>query len=488
MTTYFEYLPNRRLCRISGDTFDGVREHFSIKNKNAFFMKKFGNRWAQEREYAITPTGLFEPGMFFEIATYIKHTHPDEIISLGAQIDEVLNIVNPVISDTPFADTYVSFGTKYLIRDYQLETVKIALKAGRGIIKIGTGGGKTLTIASLISSVYKLNEKMKCILIVPDLGLVDQTAKDFAEYNVPFKYTCWTGSIDFDITANVIIANTGVIQSRFEENDWIKNVDLVVVDECHKLKKGNKVCKLIHNIKTPNKFGLTGTLPDNKIDEWNIIGKLGKVIYEKSSFELREEKYLVNAEVKVIEIQYKNKVPKATGVEESGDKFRSELEFIYNNKYRNDVIMTLGKNFNNNILILVNHIAHGKALYDHLSQSLTSKKVYFIQGEVEVEERAKVIKEMENNNNVVCIAISAIFSTGINIKNLHMVMFTAGGKSFIRTIQSIGRGLRLNQNKEKLIIIDIADKLRYSIQHGERRKEIYKLEQIPFTETLVIEK
>ena len=94
---------------------------------------------------------------------------------------------------------------------------------------------------------------------------------------------------------------------------------------------------------------------------------------------------------------------------------------------------------------------------------------------------------METTDNVVCIAISAIFSTGVNIKNLHMVVFAAGGKSFIRTIQSIGRGLRLNQNKQKLIIIDIADILTYSKQHSERRKEIYNIEQIQFTESSIVE-
>ena len=95
---------------------------------------------------------------------------------------------------------------------------------------------------------------------------------------------------------------------------------------------------------------------------------------------------------------------------------------------------------------------------------------------------------METNNNVICIAMSSIFSTGVNIKNIHMIMFAAGGKSFIRTIQSIGRGLRLHESKNKLLIIDLCDQLKYGIRHGDKRKEIYSLEKIGYTLTDIVEK
>ena len=95
---------------------------------------------------------------------------------------------------------------------------------------------------------------------------------------------------------------------------------------------------------------------------------------------------------------------------------------------------------------------------------------------------------MEKDSNVVCIAISAIFSTGINIKNLHNIVFAAGGKSFIRTVQSIGRGLRKHSSKNKLIIFDLCDRLRYGIRHCEKRKDIYDTEKIKYTETNIVEK
>ena len=474
----FEYFPNRRLCRITGDHFEEIREYFSVKNENAFFMKRFrGRGFIADRTYCITPTGLFEPGLFYEFLRYIKNVYPNVEVNVD---DKIKDIVKPGI---PNCVVYDNLELK--LRDYQLDIITQAISFGRGIIKLGTGGGKTLTIASLLSSIFiSRKSKLKCLLVVPDLTLVDQTYNDFLQYSVLFKATRWTGSIDPDLTSNVIIANMGVLQSRFDENEWIKDVDVLVVDECHKLKKGNKICKIISAVKTVNKFGLTGTLPDTKVDEWNILGKLGSVFYEKNSYDLRVESYLTNAEIKILKINYINKVQHLPNT----NKFRNELDFIYSNKYRNDVIKAVSEKCASNVLILVNHIVHGEALYKHLTSEQPNRKVYFIRGEVEVEERARVIKEMEDNNNVVCIAISAIFSTGVNIRNLHMIIFASGGKSFIRTIQSIGRGLRLNPNKEKLIIIDLADNIKYSSAHAIRRQEIYTQEKIQYKIGELVEK
>ena len=470
-----EYLPNRRICKLTGDKFDTVRQFFSEKNQNAFFIKK-KNPWVPDRFYALTPTGLFQPGLFFSIIQYINNKFPDEKIVISP---DVLKAVNPGF-DIPVHNTM-----SLPLRDYQENAVKNALKAGRGIIKLGTGGGKTLTIASLLTSIAKhQKDKFKCLLIVPDLTLVDQTYNDFLQYLIPVRITRWTGSLQPDLTCSIIIANMGIIQSQYASNSWIRDVSVVVVDECHKLRKGNKLCDIISQVKTNNRYGLTGTLPEGKVDEWNIVGILGHIFFEKTSHELKQEKFLTNAEIKILNVKYKAPLIYPQGA----NKYRYEIDMIYQNNFRNKIIGTLCNNFKNNTLIMVNHIRHGQALYDYLSKELSQKKVYFIRGEVEVEDRAKVIQLMEKEDNVVCVAISAIFSTGVNIKNLHMIVFASGGKSFIRTVQSIGRGLRLNPNKDKLTIIDIADDYKYSREHSDKRKQIYDQEKIEYKEITVIEK
>ena len=472
-----EFKLDKSKIKIVTDKLSEIREHFSVNDDTARFRFRGRARYAvNPRLYCITPTGLFEPGMFYDILSFVKTSFPNEEYNIDSKL---LSVVKPgnLKDQQPFNDL------KFPLRDYQLDAVKNCLKFGRGIIKLGTGGGKTLTIASLLSSIFKNNEKMKVLIIVPDLGLVNQTFNDFIEYNVNYKFTRWTGKIKPDLTSNVIIANRGILQSQFLDNDWIKQVDYLIVDECHTIKKSNKISKMVNSIYTNNRFGLTGTLPDNKVDEWNILGKLGKVIYDKDSYELRLENYLTNVSVSVVNLKYKNKPLYASGQ----NNFKMELDYLYDSSFRNKVIRTLCDKFNNNSLILVNHLKHGDNLLDVLKEN-TDKQVFFVKGEVDVEERDRIKKIMETNNNVICIAMSSIFSTGINIKNIHMIMFASGGKSFIRTIQSIGRGLRLHESKDKLVIIDICDMLKYGKRHSDARKDIYQQEKINFKCTDVIEK
>ena len=233
--------------RLITNELDNIREHFSVKDETARFRLRGRARfYSNPRIYCITPTGLFEPGLFFDILSYIKQEYPN----VDCQIDQdILPIVKPIYEEERVYDNL-----KFPLRDYQLDSVKEALKFGRGIIKLGTGGGKTLTIASLLMSLYSNNPKIKILILVPDLGLVNQTYKDFIEYNVLFKFTRWTGKIKPDLTANCIIANRGILQSKFDDNDWIKYVDALVVDECHTIKKSNKISKMVNEITTFNKF------------------------------------------------------------------------------------------------------------------------------------------------------------------------------------------------------------------------------------------
>lgn len=452
--------------------FNDIREHFSVLNEGASFArKKFKHRnvFISNRKYAITPTGQFEIGMLFEIKQYIIERQ----IAASVEIDQnVIDLVKKTVTTNIFTEF-----TKTL-RDYQEEVVKKALKIGWGTCVLGTGAGKTLTTAALIENYYRnCNNKntFKCLVIVPDLGLVSQTYEEFKESGITFSLSKWTGNDDLDNTTNVVICNAKILQSRFKQNEWVKYVDLLIVDEVHKVKSDNKISKIISEIKSRHRYGFTGTLPEDVFEKWFIIGRFGPVLYEKNSYELRAQKFLTNVEVKILELSYTPAIiPVITK-----NAYKNELEYIYNNRLRNLFISKLCDKIENNTLVLVNHIAHGTVLYDILSQNL-NKQVFFIRGEVEVEEREKIKQIMETNNNIVCIAISTIFSTGVNIRNIHNIMFVAGGKSFIRTVQSIGRGLRLHDNKEKLVIYDICDDLKYSKQHNNKRKLIYDKETITY--------
>ena len=471
---------------LESDRFEEIREHFSEADQNAKFAQRI-NKHIPSRQYAITPTGRFDAPLFSEILKYILSQGIKEQVNATPEFKraicpakELWKTNTPNYSDKPYELTLP-------LRDYQQDIVMKCLNVGRGTIVLATAGGKTLTMGSLISRIYTFYPpgEFKCLLIVPDRGLVEQTYNDLVSYKVPFTISKWTGDDALDLSADVIIANVGILQSENSNINWIEFVDLLVVDEVHKIRRGNKISDLIKTIKTPCKFGFTGTLPEGLLDQWNIIGKIGPILYEKDSKALRAEKYVADVLCQIINIKYK-KLPTATLTDKV--TYREEVDFLVNSPFRNEVVGKLAKTVNKNCLILIDYIAHGQAVEQAVKSACPNKLVFFVQGSVEIEERERIKELMEKGNDVVVVAVSKIFSTGINIKNLHYIIFAGGGKAKIKIVQSIGRGLRLHENKNRLVLLDIADDLNYGIKHAEKRQSLYTKEGIPFVIEEITEK
>jgi len=472
MSVNFDWDNNKRQGIITGDYFDDIREHFSVANESAKFAR-YRNRFVSARKYVITQTGRFDAGLYYEIRKFLMSNQ--YAVKLN-QTESFNKNILPKYNINPNTDNL-----SLQLRDYQSTIVDTSLRIGRGVVVLATAGGKTLTIASLIQNIFDNTDKRKfrCLVLVPDLGLVNQTHSDFNEYNVSFLHTKWSGSNKLNLASNVIIANMGILQSDKTDTKWLEDIDLLIVDEVHKLRRDNKINKIIKKIKTPHKFGFTGTMPEDPVDQWNIIGKIGPVLYEKNSYQLRAEKYITNVGVQVLKMEYKTQ-PDISTRNNPTLRYRNELKFLAENNFRNKTISNLAKKFDNNSLILVDYIDHGQILYDTITANCPNKKVFFIRGDVEVDDRDKVRKLMEKEKNIVIIAISKIFSTGINIKNLHYIVFAGGGKAKVKIVQSIGRGLRLHKDKSKLIIIDIADQLYYGYRHMVKRMALYKKEKIKY--------
>ena len=476
----FSYDPKKGTGLLSGDLFEDIREAFSVKNEAAFFVRKRYGRFLPQRLYSITPTGRFEPGLYFEIRKYLTTKQYVGDVKTDELLYDVIKPSKKWEKNTQYNTEVVPLALP--LRDYQEEIVQKALSIGRGTIVLATAGGKTLTAASLLTKLFLLHgSSFKCLYIVPDLGLVEQTTGDFKSYNVPFSVSKWTGNNPLDDNpGNVIVANLGILQSKNTDLSWIANIDALVVDEVHKIRKGNEVNKIIKLIKTPIRFGFTGTMPESFMDQWNIIGKIGPIIYEKHSHELRLENYVSNVQVQILKLKYSEDPFKDTTIS-SANLYREEQRFLMRSQFRNNVIGKLSCKLTNNTLILIDYIEHGETLYKTIKQLCPDKQIYFIRGEVEVTEREKIRALIENRTDVVVVAISKIFSTGINIKNLHFIVFACGGKAKIKIVQSIGRGLRLHKDKDKLIIFDIADEFKYSTAHMEKRINLYEKEKIQYS-------
>jgi len=465
-----DYNKSYRKGKIKCDlnTFNMIREHFSQKVEDIEFVRKKANNYKiPDTTYAIQESGMFDFGLYDELILFLKNN--------DIEFESTDDFRSRLECDFNIPEIYDALNYKH--RYYGLETLDSALKQGYGTVLWATGAGKSLCQASLIENVWRCSGKgFKCLLIVPGLNLVSQLLENFEEYGVNFTYSGWTGGVKGMKLqhTDVVICNTENFCKKFSENlKWIKKVDLLLVDECHKINFSSTVSKLIQKINTPHKFGFTGTLPKDKIDYWKVIGTFGPIIYEKNSKELREEGFLSNVEIRIVKINH---------ADSRNMNYRQELRYIYTSPRRHTLVRNLVRKLNGNVLIIVNHTEHGLDTLDMMS-SISDKKCFFINGEVPVEERMKIISEMEENSNIVTVANSTCFSTGINIKNLPYIIFLSGGKSFIRIVQSIGRGLRLHPSKNKLTLFDICDNLKYSMEHVEERKIFYDGESIEWKET-----
>ena len=264
-----------------------------------------------------------------------------------------------------------------------------------------------------------------------------------------------------------------------DNNNYFANS--LLVSNCHGIRKNNNINKIFTLLKTPYTFGFTGTMPPSLIDQWNILGKFGPVNYEEKTINLEKKEYISSFQIIIIKIKHKKIPSDIIALDRSMESYKKELEFLLQNDERNNIICNLAEKISNNTIIMVDRIDHGNNLTNYLIKK-SKKTVYFIQGSTEIDEREKIRALMNNNNDVIVVAMSKIFSTGINIPNLHNIIFASAGKAKIKIMQSIGRALRLHSNKKMASIFDISDNTRYAAKHLQERKKIYETEKYKIIE------
>lgn len=453
---------------IVSDYLDVIRSVFSVKNSSKELIKRrYGGAFIPDRVYAITNTGRFDVGLVFDIVREFKKLNIKCTITplLQEKIQCGIDAVPQQLNIIP--------------REYQQLSVKKAIQYGFGNFIIGTGGGKTLLMAMLAKTFNKIT-----LIILPS-HLVTQTSQDFKSYGIKESdIAIWEPKNNHVIKPIVFVSNRLLLlrlknqKQKYEK--ILQQIEMLLFDEVHELRKDNKINKIFSVLKNvQNRFGFTGSLPENNIDKWNIIGKLGPILVDINSYNLRTKGYLTNVKCLILKIHYQNPPEFKSTLQEPNKAYQEEKQYISSNMFRHKICKQLCKSFDNNCLILVDRLEHGKQLYDQMS-NIKEKECFWINAEVESEVREEIRQLMETKTNIICIAIAKIFSTGINIKNLHYIVFAQAGKAKITMVQAIGRGLRLHPNKERLLLIDIADMLRYGVEHFEARKRRYNEEQIPY--------
>jgi superfamily II DNA or RNA helicase len=362
-------------------------------------------------------------------------------------------------------------------RDYQVSAVYDALRYNRKLLISPTASGKSLMIYSIVR--YFVEKEHNILLIVPTTSLVEQMYKDFEDYGWNAEEYChkiYSGK-EKSTNKNVVITTWQSIYNL--PRSFFENFDVVIGDEAHQFKSKSLVGIMTKMDNTKYRFGFTGTLDGSQTHKWVLEGLFGPSYKVTQTKELIEKGYLSKLQIKVLLLKHN---------QHQFNEYEEEIQYLITHDKRNNFIKNLSLDLKGNTLILFNRVeTHGQPLYEMINSSAAKdRKIFFVYGGVDAEEREKVREITEKENDAIIVASYGTFSTGINIKNLHNIVFASPSKSRVRNLQSIGRILRKGENKNKAILYDIADdityksKKNYTLNHLIERIKIYNEEKFNY--------
>jgi len=383
-----------------------------------------------------------------------------------------------------------SNGEEIKPHEHQLEAVKHAINKSRSLLISPTGSGKSLIIYLLIRFLEtQIPEDKQILVVVPTTGLVTQMFNDFKDYAnkdgfIKKCHIVYSGQ-EKQTSKKVIISTWQSIYKQKE--DFFKNVYCVFGDECH-LFKAKSLTTLMSKMKnSPYRIGTTGTLDGTHVHKLVIEGLFGPVYNVTSTKSLIDKNLLSNLKIKCLLLQYSD----AEIEEIKRAKYIDEIQWLVQNKKRNKFIVNLCCHLKGNTLVLFNYVEkHGLPLYEDIKNNCT-KPCFLIYGGTEASEREDIRQIVNKQTDSVLVASYGTCSTGINIKNIHNIVFTSPSKSVVRVLQSIGRGLRKSEAKDKVVVYDIGDDLHHkahrnhALRHMDDRISIYNSEKFLYSLTSI---
>ena len=379
-----------------------------------------------------------------------------------------------------------SNGKPIEVRDHQINAFVHAMQRRRALLLSPTASGKSLIIYMLFRQMLRYKEGSKGLIIVPTTSLVEQLFSDFGDYNNgamgEYVHRIYQGKEKH--TDKPLTISTW--QSLYQlPKEYFHQFDYIIGDEAHLFKAQSLTTILTSCINAKYRIGLTGTLDGTKTHKLVLEGLFGQVKQVTTTRELMDKKQVSDFEIKCLILKH----PDDICLEMKDKDYQAEIQYLIACEARNKFIKNLAVSLGNNTLILYQMVAkHGQVLYDMIrnTENIGDRKVFFVHGGTETEDREKIREIMERENDAIIVASYGTFSTGINIRNLHNIIFASPSKSRVRSLQSIGRGLRNSEGKDKATLYDIADDLRYkkhmnfTLKHFVERVKIYTEEKFSF--------
>ena len=366
-------------------------------------------------------------------------------------------------------------GQPIVLRDYQVEAINNFLKAPQALQELATGAGKTIITATL----SKVCEKYgRTLVIVPNKSLVEQTEEDYR--NCKLDVGVYYGDRKELNRMHTICTwqSLNILDKKSHDNaaltlaEFCEGISTVIIDEVHQAKaEVLKKLLTVNLCNAPIRWGLTGTIPKERFEFESIRCSIGEVINRISAHQLQDKGVLANCHVNILQ----------TADTKEFRSYAEEYKYLVTNSDRLDWMADKIKNIasSGNTLILVNRIDTGKSLIEKIPDSV------FISGAVKTKDRKEEYDEIKTSDNKIIIATYGVAAVGINIPRIFNLVLLEPGKSFVRVIQSIGRGIRKAEDKDFVQIWDITSTCKYAKRHLTERKKFYKDAKYPFTITKV---
>jgi superfamily II DNA or RNA helicase len=377
-----------------------------------------------------------------------------------------------------------SRGEPIEIREHQLDAYIHAMQKRRALLVSPTASGKSLIIYLIFRQLHQY-QNLKGLIIVPTTSLVEQLYSDFGDYNdgeMTNVHRIYQGK-EKDTDKPLTISTW---QSLYKlPKEYFHQFDYIIGDEAHLFKAQSLTTILTSCVNAKYRIGLTGTLDGTKTHKLVLEGLFGTVKKVISTKELIDKQQLSNFEIKCLVLKHTDE----ECLKAKDYTYPEEIQYLISHEVRNKFIKNLTVSLGKNTLVLYQMVdKHGKILYDMIreTEKIGNRKVFFVHGGTDTTDREEIRRIMEIEQDAIVVASFGTFSTGINIRNLHNIIFAMPTKSSIRTLQSIGRGLRQNDGKEIATLYDISDDLRfkkhmnYTLKHFLERTKIYNEEKFPF--------
>ena len=453
-----------------------LSEYFTFDVPGAKFMPQYRSKyWDGKIRLYSNHTGEIYVGLL------------DKLISWSKKFDYSVEFENNQFYGTPFEENemisyegvseFMKKISKHNPRDYQINAVYDALRYNRKLLISPTASGKSLMIYSVVRYFEATGKKI--LLVVPTTSLVEQMYKDFEDYGWNAEEHChkiYSGK-DKSTDKSVIITTWQSVYNL--QRSFFSDFDVIIGDEAHLFKSKSLVGIMTKADNAKYRFGFTGTLDGSQTHKWVLEGLFGPSYKVTQTKDLIEKGHLSKLQIKVLLLKHD---------EHKFNDFEEEIQYLITNERRNKFIKNLALDLKGNTLVLFSRVeSHGLPLYESINKSASkNRKIFFIHGGVDAEQREKVREITEKESDAIIIASYGTFSTGVNIKNLHNVIFASPSKSKIRNLQSIGRVLRKGDNKTKAILYDIADEIiyksrkNYTLNHLIERIKIYNEEKFNY--------